>query len=256
MRNWKAFAFAAVASTLLAGSLQAQTGRGRIANTGLYQTRAGGYYTSPYQARFQLFDGSNTSLLRAPAFIGTVPSTTPATPSTLSNGFGPAVDVFCVDFGHHGQSYTANFSSLADGASISGFTRTGILAQYKMAAWLASQLDVARPLSNSTQNGLINAAIWQIMNGTTVPTLGYSQTDIDAYKDQTIGAINLAEWVVVTDTAVAGGNTGLRYANGQYTGQEFLVRVNAVPEPATLLLLGTGLLATLMAAGALRRSAV
>jgi hypothetical protein len=66
------------------------------------------------------------------------------------------------------------------------------------------------------------------------------------------GLVNAKEWVVVTDFDAAGHSA--RMGNRNEGSQEYLTHVT--PEPATLLLLGTGLLATLMAAGALRRSAV
>ena len=56
------------------------------------------------------------------------------------------------------------------------------------------------------------------------------------------GSVNASDWVVVTPTD---------FATNQNSSQEFITQVT--PEPATLLLLGTGLVVMMLATGAIRR---
>jgi len=234
LRTLKAFALVAAVGVLVAGSVQAQTGKGSIqfnsvgSTSACYGTtapnNAGCWYTSPYKARLMLTSGP-TPLLPPPIFA--------------TSGWGPVVDIYCVDFSHHVTSYAANFSSLADPTSVATYTRAGNVAQYLKAAWLAAQLKV-----NPGANGAINGAIWNVMgwplnyvgsNGTAIATwVGYANANYTS--------VSASDWVVISDANRTSGN-----------GQEYIV--NVTPEPATLLLLGSGLLAALIAAGVGRRLA-
>jgi len=214
----------AIAAITVTSALSAQTGTGTINSGNIYRTSAGGWYTSPYKATF-------TGITQVTSGYAL------PTPTTL-------YDIFCVDFYHHGQSYGANFSNLADANSINVYTRAKSVKTYTMAAWLASQLSIAP----ATSNGVINAAIWQVMGATTV-TLGISQANINVWKTRAdTGSVNAVDWVVITDRNLRTG-----YEND---GQEFVTRVQVTPEPATMLLLGSGLLIMLMGAGVLRRPLV
>lgn len=157
----------------------------------------------------------------------------------------PSLDMFCVDFNNAisvGQQWDANFWNLA--GDLSG-TRFGAMYQaaarlmYRKAAWLASQMDTEN-LANKSEWKYIHAAMWHTMtcaSGTCAPSAAVGNADVQHWLNmaddvQNYGTINLAEWSVVTDVSTVNGVGGV---------QEYLTR-NVVPEPETILLLGTGLL--------------
>lgn len=165
----------------------------------------------------------------------------------------PIVDAFCVDFDHYAQStWTANATlTSASSTALTTYTRQGMLygfdvgqRNYLAAAWLATQMMALPVADRATQWALYHGAIWHIMSGPTLdaadrfynPFMAFGNqtgvTDLVAAALNNSGNVNANDWVVVTPTDLT-SSTG---------SQEFITR-NVVPEPATIILLASGLLA-------------
>jgi hypothetical protein len=154
----------------------------------------------------------------------------------LGSGPGaPSIDVVCVDYFNNAQlnqTYTVRTTNLGSGwdASAVRFGNSGGLLAYRQAAWLSWQFASTPP--SSAAWGTIHRTIWNIFTPNAPdPTLAGWQA---AWNDWYTGAGSNYDWnsvVVLTDAGVS-GNTAI---GGR---QEF---ITTTPEPATLLLLGSGL---------------
>lgn len=176
-----------------------------------------------------------------------------------TTAFGPVDDIYCVDFKHHAQSqYSAYFTQLATGSLTK--TRSSNQNAYLKAAWLIQKMDTT-PITNQSQRADIHAAIWYMMSGDPVAVQHgslYTSTGLNSWVSQANanyndGSVNAGQWTIVTDACVANGHTnGAGFSAADNCSQEFLTR-NVTPEPATLILLGTGLLVTLAMTGVIKR---
>lgn len=194
--------------------------------------------------------------------------------SASGTAFGPAVDIYCIDFLHNAKTsstgYDAYFTKLttASFANPSAVnTRSGDLTRYLKAAWLITKMETyANTTANKYVRADIHAAIWNIMSGSPIATstnnssgswnAGAGASGTPNWIDQAnanYATIDGNQWTVVTDACVTTSGTAGRGATAvDNCSQEFLTQ-NVVPEPATMILLGTGLLATLAVAGVFRR---
>jgi hypothetical protein len=226
----------------------------------------GSSFSASFQTGSQTVTAYAGAAYRANALVpGTAPWYLQA-----SNGFGPAVDILCIDFLHTAQTvtYQAYFTNLA----FDNLTRTrgADLSQYQRAAWLSTQMETL-PFTNAGRQDRaeVHAAIWQILAGT--PTLAranigsgssYAGSDVAianwiSLANANYLSVNLAQFTVVTAECVDRvGHAGDGFRVADSCSQEFLVRNTTVtPEPGAILLLATGLMAV-AGVGFIRRRTV
>jgi hypothetical protein len=140
--------------------------------------------------------------------------------------------LYCVDFAHSvepGQQWSANLTNLGTGAGIGTNTRSADLTLYREAAWLSTQYAL-----HPEATGDIQATIWNLFGPT--PGIAPSSTYWFTAAQTNYASIDYSGFFVVTDV-----NKAL-----ETSAQEFIV---VTPEPASAVLLGTGLLFVFGAAG-------
>ena len=151
----------------------------------------------------------------------------------------PLFSIYCVDYNHYAKDQWVNVTGL-DPAGDLVKTRLQDYGDYQKAAYLASLFDtgtdvdgVPGPDGTSSWGG-IHAAIWSITTGVSVGDPAIRDYYL-SLANANAGSFSTAGWYVLSPYNASGGPF-------DGTGQEFLMRTVSVPEPATFVLIASGLL--------------
>ncbi len=142
---------------------------------------------------------------------------------------GTPITIVCDDFAHHvalGQTWTATISTFTDLSNARFANVANALSKYQQAAWLFDQF-----VLNPSATGDIQYAIWGLLTPTTPTTTGALQW------------ISVARGVNLSNYDFSGFRFYTPVDCSKASPQEFIAKipVTPIPEPATLLLLGSGL---------------
>lgn len=141
---------------------------------------------------------------------------------------GDPITMVCLSFDRHvqvGQTWEVSVNEITPSGvanALYGATADA-LSKYQQAAFLTDQLAL-----NPNENGAIQTAIWKLFNAAT-PDFGNAAAWLALAQNQDFSSYDFSKFRILTPTD--------RSANGP---QENLT---TVPEPTTMLLLGTGLTA-------------
>lgn len=173
----------------------------------------------------------------------------------------PTVDVFCIDFFHNANTSSTGYSAWFTPLSATDFSHTygvsqrgwsqGIAEQrYRAAAWLATQFGDPTSATDKATWPAKQAAIWSLMGQTSMDFGANNTVDLasafnlsgfsnETFRNTTTGLLNSA----LTAANTVDGDSWMVISATNGGSQEFLVQQSVVPEPETVILLVTGLLA-------------
>jgi hypothetical protein len=172
------------------------------------------------QTPFTLVDGGSVSAFGY--FVG------PYNGIMGSGSAAQSLFLYCVDFEHTsvaGEQWTANLTNLGTGIGIGTNTRSADLALYRQAAWLTTQYAL-HPEATAD----IQATIWNLFG--TLAGVAPSSDYWFVQAANNYASLDYSGFVVATDVNMALSTSA----------QEVIV---VTPEPATMVLLATGLLLVL-----------